>query len=84
MVGERWNLKLRTRESAAARKFAASLPDDTRGTKFVPMAETWLCKKNYSEYLPAPVDHEAEQQCLKDMRARGYEWLNDRWTKVSG
>ena len=68
---------------AAAGKFADSLPADTRGTKFVPMAETWLCKKNYSEYLPAPVDHEAEKQRDADMRARGYEWRDDRgWTKM--
>lgn len=71
---------------AAAGKFANALPVDTRGTKFVPMAETWLRKKNWQEYLPSPADREAlaerEAAAAKAAKRLGYELTEDGFKKV--
>jgi hypothetical protein len=39
----------------AAAKFCASLRRDTIGTKYVPMAETWMRKRNWAEFAAEPM-----------------------------
>src|SRR5512139_3348117 len=64
-----------------AQKFAASLPGD-QDPKFVPMAETWMRKQSWKEFLPSPDD--AARAAVDDefMRAKGFFWDGEKWAKA--
>lgn len=57
---------------AAAAKFSASLPPDTAGTKFVPMAEKWMRTKSWKEFIPTAEDKLRAQQTEEFLASRGF------------
>ena len=57
---------------AAAQKFCESLPKDTAGTKFVPMAEKWMRKELWREFLPTEEDKRRAEETERFLAARGY------------
>jgi len=56
----------------AAQKFCESLPKDTVGTKYVPMAEKWMRKELWREFLPTDEDKKRAEETEKFLAARGY------------
>lgn len=57
---------------SAAAKFSASLPPDTVGTKFVPMAEKWMRRKLWQEFIPTQEDKLRAEETEKFLASRGY------------
>lgn len=61
--------------TAAASKFEASIARDRIGTEFVPMAETWMRKGNWREFMPTNEDREKEARIAEFMRTKGKIWV---------
>lgn len=61
---------------AAASRFAETIPKDSRETSYVPMAETWMRKKCWREFLPTPEDKKRAEERERFLESRGYGLKN--------
>ena len=57
---------------AASQKFEKSFTRDRIGTEFVPMAETWMRKGNWREFIPTEDDKRRAEATEKFLAERGY------------
>jgi hypothetical protein len=63
---------------SAAKKFGEREATNV-GTRFIPMATTWLNDKGWEEFKPDPADEERKRLLWEQMAARGYRWIDEKW-----
>lgn len=66
-----------------ARQWAANNRDKI-DTEFIPQAVKWLRDRRWEDYAPDPGDEEKRKSEAEFMRSRGYDWIDEKWTKISG
>ncbi len=57
---------------AAAAKFSETIPKDRIGSEFVPMAESWMRKGNWREFIPSEEDKRKAAEIERFLEARGH------------
>lgn len=65
---------------SAAQKFCDSLPKDTVGTKYVPMAEKWMRRELWREFIPTEDEKRRAEDIEKFLESRGYGLKNEEGT----
>lgn len=65
---------------SAAKKFSEREAKNI-GTRFIPMAVTWLHQSGWDEFQPGPNDAAKQAAIDEQMKARGYVWLDGKWQK---
>jgi hypothetical protein len=61
-----------------AKKFAEREATNV-GTRFIPMATTWLNDRGWEEFKPDPADEERRRQLYANMEAKGWRMIDGKW-----
>jgi hypothetical protein len=67
---------------SGARKFGEREATNV-GTRFIPMATTWLNDKGWEEFKPDPAEERKIAENAEFMRSKGYVWNGEKWEKAA-